>query len=132
VVRRATLAAAGLTHVLDDEDLERVTREAQFRGLFRVRSIRDAMTRRPSAALRELLGDLNPTQSQLEDAFLRLCRRHTIPKPQAQVRGGRRRPDFVWPEHRLVVEVDSWSAHSTRMRLKPTARCPTPCSWRVG
>ncbi len=49
----------------------------------------------------------------LEDAFLRLCRRHRIPRPQAQVRAGRTRPDFVWPHARLVVEVDSWSAHGT-------------------
>jgi very-short-patch-repair endonuclease len=104
---------ADLAHLLDDEALERVVREAQFRRLFSVRAIQDALTRRPSVALRELLDDLNPTQSMLEDAFLRLCRRHGLPKPHAQVRAGRRRPDFVWPDARLVVEVDSWSAHST-------------------
>jgi len=97
-----------LAHSLDDEALERVVREAQFRGLFSVQAIQDALTRRPSVALRELLDDLNPTQSKLEDAFLRLCRRFDIPRPRAQVRGGRRRPDFVWAESRLVVEVDSW------------------------
>lgn len=104
---------ADLAHSLDGESLERVVREAQFRGLFGVRAIQDALTRRPSVALRELLDDLNPTQSELEDAFLRLCRRHGIPTPRAQVRDGRRRPDFVWPHARLVVEVDSWSAHCT-------------------
>jgi very-short-patch-repair endonuclease len=102
-----------LAQNLDDEALERVVREAQFRGLFSVRAIQDALTRRPSVVLRDLLDDLNPTQSKLEDAFLRLCRRHRIPKPRAQVRDGRRRPDFVWPDARLVVEVDSWQAHST-------------------
>src|SRR3954454_634415 len=104
---------ADLAHSLDDQDLERVMREAQFRGLFNRQAIRDALTRRPSVQLRELLDDLNPTQSALEDAFLRLCRRHGIPKPHAQFRDGRRRPDFVWPDARLVVELDSWSAHST-------------------
>ena len=102
-----------LAQVLDEEDLERVVREAQFRGVFHVGAIRDALARRPSRALKELLDDLNPTQSKLEDAFLRLCRRFKIPRPQAQVRQGRKRPDFVWPEARLVVEVDSWSAHGT-------------------
>ena len=106
-----------LAHSLDDEALERVVREAQFRGLFSVRAIQDALTRRPSVALRELLDDLNPTQSKLEDAFLRLCRRFEIPRPRAQVRGGRRRPDFVWAASRLVVEVDSWQAHSTPARV---------------
>ena len=64
--------------------------------------------------MRQLLDDRNPSQSKLEDRFLRLCRRHRIPKPQAQVRGGRRRPDFVWPGVRLIVEVDSWQAHGTQ------------------
>jgi very-short-patch-repair endonuclease len=98
---------------LDDIEIERLLREAQFRGLFHAGAIRDALTRRPSRTLRELLDDLNATQSMLEDAFLRLCRRFHIPPPRAQVRRGRRRPDFVWTEHRLVVEVDSWAAHST-------------------
>jgi very-short-patch-repair endonuclease len=101
------------SHVLGDEDFERLAREAQFRRLFHPRAISEAMTRRPSLALRELLDDLNPSQSKLEDAFLRLCRRHGIPAPEAQVRGRRNRPDFVWPDARLIVEVDSWSGHGT-------------------
>jgi hypothetical protein len=86
-----------LAQILSEEDLERVVRQAQFRRLFDPHAIRDALQRRPSALLRQLLDDRNPSQSELEDRFLRLCRRHGIPRPQAQVRGGRRRPDFVWP-----------------------------------
>jgi very-short-patch-repair endonuclease len=98
---------------LDDDDIERMLREAQFRGLFDVMAMRDALTRRRSRVLTELLDDLNPTQSMLEDAFLRLCRRFRIPKPTAQIRRGRRRPDFVWKDQRLIVECDSWAAHRT-------------------
>jgi len=105
---------ADLAQILSEEDLERVVREAQFRRLFHPHAIREALGRRPSSALRRLLDDRNPSQSELEDRFLRLCRRHDIPKPQAQVRAGRRRPDFVWPEARLIVEVDSWQAHATQ------------------
>jgi very-short-patch-repair endonuclease len=104
---------ADLAQELGEEDLERALREAWFRRLLTVPALRDALSRRPSRLLRELLDDLNPTQSKLEDAFLRLCRRFRIPRPRAQLRAGRRRPDFVWPDARLVVEVDSWSAHST-------------------
>jgi very-short-patch-repair endonuclease len=98
---------------LDHDGIERMLREAQFRGLFHVAAMRDALTRRPNRFVRELLDDLNPTQSMLEDAFLRLCRRFRIPRPRAQMRKGRRRPDFVWPDEHLVVECDSWAAHST-------------------
>ena len=35
------------------------------------------------------------------------------PEPQQRVRGYR--VDFFWPEHRLVVEVDGYEAHSGRI-----------------
>jgi very-short-patch-repair endonuclease len=111
---RSAAVLVDLAHALRAEDLERVVREAQFRRLFHEHAIRDALQRRPSTALRQLLEDRNPRQSELEDAFLRLCRRRRVPKAQAQVRDGRRRPDFVWPEARLIVEVDSWQAHGSQ------------------
>ncbi|MEA2178258.1 MAG: hypothetical protein QOG77_1555, partial [Solirubrobacteraceae bacterium] len=83
-----------LAHVLAERDVERLVREAYFRKLVSAATLRDALTRRPSRLIRELLDDLNPTQSRLEDAFLRLCRRFRIPAPEAQLRAGRRRPDF--------------------------------------
>ena len=78
-----------------------------------MRAIEDALTRRPSVALREVLDDLNPTQSMLEDAFLRLLSAPRNPDAARAGPGRPARPDFVWPDARLVVEVDSWSAHST-------------------
>ena len=102
-----------LAHVLDDDGLERAVREAQFRGWWHEGQIRDALTRRSSARLRAYLGDVAPTQSELEDRFLRLCARHRVPRPLTQ-QGRRPRLDFVWPEHRVVVEVDGWEAHRTR------------------
>ncbi len=108
---------ADLSQIMGEEQFERVAREAQFRGLFHEASVRDALTRRPSRVLRELLDDLNPTQSKLEDAFLRLYRRRGIPTPNAQVRDGRRTPGRRIPPH---------------TRSRPTARSPTRCSSRAG
>lgn len=42
-----------------------------------------------------------------------LCRRH-LPQPEVNVRIGGFVVDFTWPEQRLIVEVDGWSAHRTR------------------
>jgi hypothetical protein len=106
-----------LAHVLDDGGLERAVREAQFRGWWHEGQIRDALTRRSSARLRAYLGDVAPTQSELEDRFLRLCARHRIPRPLTQ-QGHRPRLDFVWPQHRVVVEVDGWEAHRTRVAFQ--------------
>jgi very-short-patch-repair endonuclease len=104
---------ADLAPLATEERLERLVGEAQFRRRLSVPVLRDVLTRRPNTALRRLLDDLNLTQSHLETCFLRLCRTHELPRPRAQVRDGRKRPDFVWAGQRLVVEADSWLAHGT-------------------
>jgi very-short-patch-repair endonuclease len=55
-----------------------------------------------------------PTRSELERAFLRLCRRNGLPRPEVNVRLGRFRPDFLWRELALIVETDGWETHGTR------------------
>ena len=45
---------------------------------------------------------------------MRLCERFGLPAPLTQQSVGGRTVDFLWPEARLVVEVDSWDAHGTR------------------
>jgi very-short-patch-repair endonuclease len=58
--------------------------------------------------------DRTATQSDLEDRFLNLLRRHRVPRPVTQRVLGENRVDFHWPEQRLVVEVDGWRGHGTR------------------
>jgi very-short-patch-repair endonuclease len=94
-------------------DVDRLVRQAQFRKLFLPDELREVLQRRPCRSVRVLLDDLAPTQSGLEDRFLRLCDRFGLPRPETQDVRGRTRPDFVWRAERLVVEVDSWSAHGT-------------------
>jgi very-short-patch-repair endonuclease len=106
-----------LAHVLDDESLHRVVKEAQFRELFDEAKVRDALTRRPSSRLAPYLGDPTVTQSKLEDRFLRLCRRHGIPTPTTQY-GRKPRVDFIWHDARLIVEVDGWEGHRTRVAFQ--------------
>jgi hypothetical protein len=54
-VTSAARTLVDLAQLLSEEDLERVVREAQFRGLFHEHAIRDAPQRRPSTLLRQLL-----------------------------------------------------------------------------
>jgi very-short-patch-repair endonuclease len=104
---------ADLAHSLDDASYHRAVKEAQFRKLFDDARIRDALTRRPAARLKRYLGDTTLTQSALEDAFIRLCRKHCIPEPETQY-GTKPRVDFIWHDRRLIVEVDGYEAHGTR------------------
>src|SRR5215213_2563445 len=67
-----------------------------------------------AAALRqaEFLGlpvqQLEPdgTRSELEARFLALCRRSRFPKPEVNRTVGPYTVDFLWPQRRLVVELD--------------------------
>jgi very-short-patch-repair endonuclease len=102
-----------LAHTLDADELERVVREAEFQRRLDVAAVRASLARRPSRVLADLLQRRSPTQSRHEDRLLRICRRFGLPAPLTQQRIGARTVDFLWPEARLVVEVDSWDAHGT-------------------
>jgi very-short-patch-repair endonuclease len=53
------------------------------------------------------------TESEAEEAFWAIIKRCGLPRPapQATVEGKRR--DFVWPDQRIVVEIDSHRFHKT-------------------
>jgi very-short-patch-repair endonuclease len=76
-----------------------------------------------AAALRqaEFLGlpldrrlEADHTRSELETRFLTLCRRHRLPRPEANVPIGRFTVDCLWRDRRLVVELDGHRAHGSR------------------
>jgi len=59
------------------------------------------------------LGDIETdhTRSDLERDFLRLCRRHRLPRPEVNVPIGSMTVDFLWRRRQLVVETDSYVTH---------------------
>ena len=63
-----------------------------------------------------------PTRSELEHKFLRLCRRHRLPLPEVDVRIGPFVVDFVWPEAQLVVETDGYRFHRGRQAFEDDRR----------
>jgi very-short-patch-repair endonuclease len=80
--------------------VRKAIRQAEFRGLD--------------------LGDIETdrTRSELERAFLRLCRRHHLPEPEVNVRVGGFTVDFLWREQRLAVETDGYRAHRGRQAFE--------------
>jgi len=88
---------ADLRGLLSPAKLARAVREAEFLGL-------------------PMGGDApaDRARTDLEQLFISLCRRHRLPKPAVNAAFDRYEVDFLWSEHRLVVEVDGWESHRTR------------------
>jgi very-short-patch-repair endonuclease len=58
------------------------------------------------------------TRSELERRFLRLCRRHGLPKPEVNVRVGSFEIDFLWRDRSVVVETDGYRFHRGRVAFE--------------
>ena len=85
--------------------------------------------RRGSGTLREILAEMNdgqlPTESELESAFLRLCRRARLnPIRQLNVRDTAfiGRVDFCFIDERVIVEVDGRASHTIRADFEKDRR----------
>jgi very-short-patch-repair endonuclease len=83
-------------------DLEGVVAPSQHRRAIRQAAVLGLHT--------GLLGN-EPTRSELEDLFLRLCRRYRLPKPEVNVKVGQLEVDFLWRAKRLIVETDGYKYH---------------------
>jgi len=86
------------------------------------------------ATLRKVLAAQDPavagTRSHLEPRFLRLFRSLSLPEPipQAEIRlpnGEVVRPDFVYPDARVVIEVNSRRWHAGRAKTEADLRRET-------
>jgi very-short-patch-repair endonuclease len=101
---RTTLEAVERREILNFAHLDALlARSNGHRGVGRLR-----------AALNELRDDPPWTQLELEIRFLELIRSAGLPEPRANVFVLGELVDFYWPEHKLVVETDSWGFHRSR------------------
>ena len=62
------------------------------------------------------------TRSDLERRFLRLCRDAGLPRPAVNVPVAGVEVDFLWPEARLVVELDGFEFHRERAAFERDRR----------
>lgn len=107
----ATLSPRELERTIDQAHRLRLADEAALREIAAVHR-----GHRGAARLAALLIDHHAgstfTRSELEERFLALCRDHDIPQPLCNQRLDRYEVDFLWPDHRLVVETDGYGAHA--------------------
>lgn len=76
-----------------------------------------ARHRRGAPLLRRLLAARTTetiTQSEAERMFLRLVREAGLPEPDTQVKLEGFTVDFLWPQQRVVFEVDGYRFHTSR------------------
>ncbi len=103
------------------DERERAIAEAYALKLVTESALRAAIARaplRPGATLlgAELDREGGPrwTQSEAERRMLRLIRDAGLPPPRTQVRVAGWPADFLWAQHRLIVEVDGYDYHGHR------------------
>jgi very-short-patch-repair endonuclease len=102
VLERAVDQALILAVVTHREILDVVSRTGGHRG---IRALRDLAEDHPGATF---------TRSEAEERLLALIRAGGLPEPCVNARIDDEEVDFLWPQAKLVVEVDGYRFHSTR------------------
>jgi len=104
---------------LGEEALARAAHEAHVKYRVGAAQILRVLEVRPNAPgarkiRRVIQGDIKVSLSYLERVFLTLLRSEGLPLPETNIRVDGRYVDCRWPEFKLTVELDSFSAHATR------------------
>ena len=114
-----TTPARTLLDLAGRDDIERLVAEAQVLGVVRERQLHDVIARYPNrreaARLREVVDD-GPvlTKYESERRLFALLKAAGLPRPETGASIGRYKPDFLYRDQRLIIEVDGWSAHHHR------------------
>jgi very-short-patch-repair endonuclease len=115
-----------LGSVLNDRQLEKAIREAEYLRLFDLTQLTRLLDRhkrrKGTAALRKAITSAsesrNRTRSDLEDLFIDLLLKANLPTPELngtlELDAMTIEPDAIWRDRKLIVELDSWGAHGTR------------------
>lgn len=120
-VPRTIFDLAGMSSM---RELERAFHEAEVRELRDALSLSHLLARYPrrrgARNLRTLLGAKTPagiTQTDLEELFVEFLDEYGLPRPRLNptlpVRGRLLKPDCMWPEQRLLAELDGREVHRT-------------------
>lgn len=113
-----------LAAVVSKREVERAFHETEVKQLTSRVSLSRLLHRHPgrrgAATVREILAGRAPagiTQNDFEEAFVAFLDERGLPRPRFNatlpVRGRLLRPDCMWPEERLIAELDGWAAHGT-------------------
>ena len=124
-----------LAEVVNRRQVERACDQADVERLLDATALEAVLSRahgrRGSPVLRAILDEhaigQTVTRSEMEERFLAICNRAGLPRPEVNVwialpHGGHAQADFLWREHRLIVETDGRAAHGTRRAFEHDRR----------
>jgi very-short-patch-repair endonuclease len=130
-----------LAALLTRSRLERTIERAEALRLTDPISLDELLRRYPrrkgTRSLREVVRrGIEPilTRSELEDRFLAFLEARGLPRPRVNVLIEGLEVDFVWPEQRLIVELDGRQTHATTAafeRDRERDRILQAAGWRV-
>jgi very-short-patch-repair endonuclease len=109
----ATLDRRGIERLLDRAEDLRLGDVLPLDALARARTGHRGAHRLLAALDRHAPGT-TLTKSDLEELFLALCREAGLPEPRVNDDVEGFEADFVFADHRLIVETDSWRHHKSR------------------
>ena len=102
-----------------DAALRRFVNDARLTRTFHLGDLAELLARHPRHPSTKRLmpfveAPTGMTRSELEDTFVDFARRYGLPQPTINKRRGRREPDFLFSDERVIVEIDSWRFHGDR------------------
>lgn len=108
---------------LTDRRLTRLVNDARHAGHLHLDTLADVLNRNanhPGAKrLRRFVEDpRNPTRSPLEDDFIAFAKRYGLPMPVTNTHLFGYEIDVLYPEERVIVEVDGYGFHSDRATFR--------------
>jgi very-short-patch-repair endonuclease len=116
-----------LAAVVTPQQLRHALNEAEIRRLASRLSLDALVARHPrrrgTTALERALDHQRQigetvSKSRMERRFLDLLDAHALPRPRTNEPLGPYHPDALWPDHRLIVELDSYAIHTTRQAFE--------------
>ncbi|MFL5860643.1 MAG: DUF559 domain-containing protein [Solirubrobacteraceae bacterium] len=104
---------------LSARQLTRMVNDARLSGHLHLATLSDVLTRNHHHPGTKLLTPFaehltNPTRSTFEDEFLAFVAHYGLPVPQINVKLNGREVDVLFPDHKLIVELDGWGFHNDR------------------
>jgi len=112
----------------DSSELYSAFAEARAKRLINDQALRAALARAPknhsgAAIVRAMLSASDTyDRSKAERMMRRLCRQAELPQPRVNVHLHGFLVDFLWPDRRLIVEVDGYGTHGTRRAFEADRR----------